>query len=91
MHLYTVLLDYAGGTYTSQMTAYDEHDAFRRWTESLRVHGSVGTVSDEVAAAFAAADDQLVQLDGLVGVWCASASATKGLALINIVRTATGT
>lgn len=89
MHVFTVLLDYAGGTYTSQVSASDECDALRQWTANLSAESSAGEVSDEVATAFAATNDQPVQLDGLVSAWCASASAKNGLALVNIVRTST--
>ncbi len=89
MHLYTVLLEYAGGSYISQVSASDERDALREWTVSLSAQDSVGEVSDEVAAAFAATDDEPAQLDGLVSAWCASASAKNGLALVNIVLTST--
>lgn len=88
MHLYTILLDYAGGTYVAQTRATDEQAAVRAWQDKLRVSRIADAVSEEVAAAFDEATDSPVPLNGLAGVWCVSASATQGLALVNIVKTA---
>lgn len=89
MHLYTVLLDYAGGTYTSQVNAADEGYALRQWVQDLSDRSLAGQISNEVAAAFVSMSDRPVEIEGLVSIWCASASAKQGLALANIVRTAT--
>jgi len=89
MHLYTILLDYAGGTYVAQTGAPDEQAAVRDWLGKLRLGRIADAVSEEVAAAFEGAVDGPVPLDGLAGAWCVSASASQGLALVNIVKTAT--
>jgi len=86
MHLYTVLLDYAGGTYVSQLAASDEQDALRRWLDKLGSERTAGEVSDEVATAFESMPDRPVLIEGLTNAWSASASEKGGLALVNIVR-----
>lgn len=88
MHLYTILLDYAGGTYVAQAEAMDEDAALRGWLGKLRSGRIADAVWEEVAAAFEEAVDRPLPLDGLAGAWCASASASQGLALVNIVKTA---
>jgi hypothetical protein len=88
MHLYTIMLDYAGGTYVAQTAAADEGTAVRDWISRLGSDRIAGAVSEEVAAAFEDTEDGPVTLHELVGVWCASATAIQGLALINVVRTA---
>ena len=87
MHLYTFLLDYAGGTYVSQIEAASEQAAFRDWISNLKSEQLADTVSDEIALAFDANADGPVSLNGLAGVWCATGSAAQGLALVNLVRT----
>ena len=89
MHLYTILLDYAGGTYVAQTGATDEKAAVRDWLGKLRSDRVAGAVSEEVAAAFDGAMDSPLPLGGLAGAWCVSVSARQGLALVNIVKTAT--
>lgn len=89
MHLYTILLDYARGTYVSQTAATDEEAAVRDWLGKLRSGRIAHAVSEEVAAAFDVAMDRPLPLSGLAGAWCLSVSARQGLALVNIVKTAT--
>jgi hypothetical protein len=91
MALFTMMLDYAGGTYISQVEAENEQEAFRTWLAKLRPEQIVDAVSDEVADAFRETEPNFVPLEGLDGAWCGSTSARGGLALLNFVRTsATG-
>lgn len=87
MHLYTIVLEYAGGTYVAQVEATNESAAFRVWISKLRWEQIADAVSAEVGAAFGASDDEPISLNGLTGVWCASACARQGSALANIVKT----
>jgi len=87
MHLYTVLLEYAGGTFVCQVKATDEQDALKNWLINLRDRGIAGDCSGEVATAFAGIADNLVPLEGLTNAWCATALTERDLALVNIVRT----
>jgi hypothetical protein len=86
MPLYTVILDYAGGTYVSQLTGSSEQEALQEWTAKLFKHLLAGYVSDEVAEVYRRGA-HLVPLDGLNGVWCGSEDGAQGFALVNIVRT----
>ena len=88
MQLYTILLDYAGGTYVAQTRATSEQAAVRNWLERLSLDLIAGAVSHEVASAFQEDQDVPVPLDGLASAWCVTASADQGLALVNIVKTA---
>lgn len=87
MQLYTVVLDHGGGTYVTQVQALSEGAAFREWLSKLRCQRLAGAASSQVADAFDNESDELVRLDGLVSVWCASAGTDHGLALANVVRT----
>ena len=87
MHLYTIILDYAGGTYVAQTKAMSANAAFRVWVSKPKWDRIADVISEDVAAAFAASDDEALLLDGLTAVWCASAPARQGLAVANIVQT----
>jgi hypothetical protein len=88
MALYTLILDYVGGTYLYQTEAGDECEALHDWIAQLRLQLVATDVSAEIATAFEnwLAHDP-VPLGGLVGAWCTSANAERGLALVNIIRT----
>jgi hypothetical protein len=89
MALYTMLLDYAGGTYVSQSDADNEREALFEWVRRLRSERIADGISDEMADAFqGATHSNLAALGGVVGVWCATATGREGLALVNVVATA---
>lgn len=84
MPLFTAILDYAGGSYISQFYAEDPQSALKTW----QLQSSVAEADDrEARAAFPIYDVQIVPLQGLMSVWCTTASAPKGLALVNLIQT----
>ena len=86
--LYTFVLDYAGGTYISQLRAANQQDAFDEWLERLVPHEIAVGVSLEVAGAFHSNEDnELVPLNSLSSVWCKSALGENGLVLVNVMHT----
>ncbi|HEY5330454.1 MAG TPA: hypothetical protein VIJ79_11250 [Acidobacteriaceae bacterium] len=84
-HLYTVLLDYAGGTYISQVKT-PLSGVLPAWLKQLSIPEvtSWGLTITELESL---ANDNLIPLGGLENVWCASASGSHGLILINVVLT----
>jgi hypothetical protein len=88
MHTYTVVLDYAGGTYTSQHRATGVAEALEAWLVRLGDEETARDISDEVTQAFHQASDRPVALEGLTNVWCVTAPAKRGLALANVIQTA---
>lgn len=86
---FTVILDFKGGTYISQVLAQSPAEALAAWASELKVeeiHGMGYKMKERLIAHANHAD--LVPLTGLWGVWCTTASLHSGSALINIVRTA---
>lgn len=88
--LFTFVLDYAGGTYVSQYRGRSRREALLRWLageprtlEELVKH----PISHQLAAALAERG-RLVPLEGLQNAWCCSASLPRGLALLNVIKTA---
>lgn len=86
--LYTIILDFRGGTYVSQVTAGNEREAMRRWASLFAEKRPAGRPSDRLAKAFLnSLDDKvaIVPLDGRIGAWRATAVCGDSLAISNIV------
>jgi len=90
-HLYTVICEFRGGTYCSQVEASDEVDAVRLWAEKLQLDMPMARSSRFLAKAalrdLETFDHKPVPLDGLQGVWCFSTGVATDLALCNLVLT----
>ncbi len=91
MPLYTFIMDYAGGTYVSQVIASSPNSACVKWAQGLDVSQVSGlgqkskeTLIEEMKTEVPTA------IDGLFGSWCATARIRGELALINIVQTERG-
>lgn len=85
---YTIILDWDGGTYLSQLRAESPDQAVRRWAEEL----NVGPIPRMGAAAKRQLNDQLRQdgcapIDGLVSTWRCSALVRGKVAWVHVVRT----
>jgi len=91
MPLYTFIMEYAGGTYVSQVVAASPKSACVKWAQGLDVSqvGGLGQKSKESLI-----DEMKTEpptaIDGLCNSWCATSRIRGGLALINIVRTERG-
>ncbi len=90
-NLYTVIVDYAGGTYISQVRASNEAEALKQWCASFSVEEgvpeNVRPIADKVLS-----DLDLfkpVALEGLTSAWHGrTVDYRRRLGSINIVRTA---
>lgn len=80
--LFTLVLDYAGGTYLSQRWASSPTEAVRDWLASESRQRAVGA---RTADALGAID--LTPVQGLSGTWCWSAEADGDLILMHVVET----
>jgi hypothetical protein len=89
--LYTVVLEYVGGTYVSQVRAADVGAAVRRWAGDL-ARGGIDGLPREIGRELAGemAEAEPVPLSGLVGAWCCTGSVGGRLGLVNIICTAEG-
>ena len=86
MALFTVILDFKGGTYISQVRARTPSEALRSWAKSRALTGVYGLTA-RGRIKLRETLDELVELDGLKNAWCATASPGRVSALINLVRT----
>ncbi|HLM61438.1 MAG TPA: hypothetical protein VK308_11600 [Pyrinomonadaceae bacterium] len=89
MFLYTFIMEYAGGTYVSQVNAENQKAACVLWAQNLKV--------DEIYKFGEITKSQLVEqmkaeeptaLRGVINTWFISANLRGGSAYINLVRTA---
>jgi hypothetical protein len=88
MSLYTFVMDYAGGTYISQVKAPSPKSACVKWVQKLdhsQVKG-LGLKGKE-SLIEQKTEESPVTLDGMLNAWCASAHVRGRLALINLVQT----
>jgi hypothetical protein len=89
MNLYTLVLDFHGGTYISQFDALSAVDAVTAWRRELQEEQLLGEASSDVAEGILvdAVENRLVEVEGLHGAWCAAATVAGNLALLNVIIT----
>jgi hypothetical protein len=85
--LYTVVLDYKGGTYIGQASGDSVTAALSQWVSRIRDEelAEWGITRDELSKI--ARSDKAVPLNGCLNAWCLSGSTSGGLALINVIAT----
>jgi hypothetical protein len=84
MPLFTVILEYKGGTYIRQARANTGKPALMKALHSFEFL----TERARQKLAEKIKDDDLTPIEGMKGVWCACGSTTRGFALMHIVATA---
>lgn len=86
MALFTVLLEFDGGAYISQLRAASVGKAIRKYAAQLPDRDGIakGPARRRIADALSAE----VAIDGARNVWCCSVVVTNKLVLMNIVQTA---
>ena len=87
MALFTVLLEFNGGTYISQLRAASAHKAAAKHAARLISNKAVGTLATRRLLAQRLAADKPVAIEGVHNVWCCYSSVGNTSALVNIVGT----
>jgi len=88
MSLFTVILEFDGGTYISQFRASSPHDAAVKHADHLVRLNGMSTRGNRRRLASRLLADTPVAIQGVRKVWCCSASVGRKLVLVNIVATA---
>jgi hypothetical protein len=88
MALFTVVLEFDGGTYVSQFHATSAKNAAVKHAARLIGNKGMSTLANRRRLADRLSVDQPVAIEGVRSVWCCSASVGKKFALVNIVATA---
>lgn len=86
--MFTMVCEYRGGTYVSQVRAIDPPGAISVWAALLRTERRVPRSSAYLARAVSAniaRGDRPVAMDGLSGVWCFTALCGGDLMILDIV------
>jgi hypothetical protein len=88
MQKFTVVCEFRGGTYVSQVTGNDVQEAVKSWVAYLKQNQPIPNSSVELAQAVNAnlSDTPPVLLDGLSGVWCISAIFDGDLMLAHLIE-----
>ncbi len=91
MSLYTFIMEYAGGTYISQVKALSPKSACVKWAQNLDVSQVSGLGGKSKASLIdRMKDESPTPIDGVLNTWCAGALIRGELALINFVLTENG-
>ncbi|MBZ5597351.1 MAG: hypothetical protein LAO03_10050 [Acidobacteriia bacterium] len=85
--LYTVILEFGGGTYISQVSGESPAAALPNWMSQLQDQELAKWAITRNELISIIESDRPVPLGGCVGVWCLTGSVKNGLALINVVAT----
>jgi hypothetical protein len=88
MALFTVILEFDGGTYISQFHASSPQNAAMKHSAHLIGIKGMSTPSIRRRLADRLSSEAPLAIEGIRRVWCCSASVGKRLALVNIVATA---
>lgn len=88
MALFTLLLEFNGGTYISQVRSASARGAVRKYATQLTKNEALGASILRKHLAGSIGAEVPVAIDDTVNVWCCSTSVNnKGLALLNVIQT----
>lgn len=87
--LFTIVCDFRGGTYVSQVRAPDEQGAVKAWAELLRTERPIKRYSTYLAKNIVnlEAGTEPIALEGFEGVWRIAAVCGDHLMMAEIVET----
>jgi hypothetical protein len=87
MLLFTLIVEFDGGTYISQFRARSPQRAAANYAAHLVGTKGMSTPAIRKRLATCLSQERPVAIQGVRNVWCCSASIGKKLALVNIVAT----
>ena len=90
LNTYTLVLDYGGGTYISQVQSNSGHSAFTQWIKKeldLNILKVKKTTAEEVLRKVRDMQETPTPIRGLVNVWCAALLLDDKLGIVHIVKT----
>jgi hypothetical protein len=88
MALFTVVLEFDGGTFIAQVRAASVKKAVAKYSTALLSNDTIGKVPTRRRLAKSLSKEELVPVETVTNVWCCSASAGNKFALLNFIRTA---
>ncbi|HEX8926932.1 MAG TPA: hypothetical protein VF786_14125 [Terriglobales bacterium] len=88
MALFTLILEYDGGTYISQRRSRSAADALANYVTALRSDLEILNSRSRTTLANAFSGETPAKLEGIRNAWCCSVSVGNKFALLNLIRTA---
>jgi hypothetical protein len=88
LSLYTIILEYKGGTYISQVHSESPAAAVKKWSTTITEHSLAEWGLDRTDLVLLS-DDNPIPLKNCMSVWCLTGSARNHLMLLNVIATAT--
>lgn len=88
MPLFTLFLEFDGGTYISQFRAASVQDAIAQYSPHVVGNKAISASSLRKRLAESLSAEKPVAIHGVRNVWCCSVSVGKKFALLNVVTTA---
>ena len=86
--LYTLILDFRGGTYVKQVEGCSPGSAIVEFAEQINISEIPGIGTPEKQSLIEQLKDEIpTPLDGRINAWCVTALLDDSLVLINIVQT----
>lgn len=85
--LYTIVLDYKGGTYIGQASSDSVSGALVQWLSKIGDQELANWKITRQKLLDIINSDEPIPLRGCTNVWCLSSSTKDGLALINVIAT----
>ncbi|MGP0175237.1 hypothetical protein ACSVIJ_25635 [Pseudomonas sp. NCHU5208] len=88
-HLYTLIMDYDGGTYVSQVVSDDLNFAASKCIESWDISGLENVISelDKKLILMNLKYEEFTPLKGIINVWCGSVLLKGKFIVMNLVLT----
>jgi len=86
-NLFTVILEWAGGTYITQVSAESPERARALWVKKIKRGNNGLALSARASIGKSLIDSDVVAIRGCKSVYCATSVVNKKLALVNIIRT----
>jgi hypothetical protein len=84
---FTVIVEFGGGTYISQVYAAGPAEALTGWIAAQSDADLSSWKLSRIEMTKRFAEDSPHPLDGLQNIWCMSASLVDGPLLVNIIKT----
>ena len=88
MSIYTLILEYDGATYMTQVEATSESEALAEWTDELDVCAIDGFPLDEAEAVILNLKEQNPSpVSNLINVWNINFAVGHNLAILHLIKT----
>lgn len=88
MSIYTLILEYDGATYMTQVEAADETEALSEWTDDLDVCAIDGFPLDDAEPVIKSLKEQVPSpVRNLINVWNVNFVVGHNLAILHLIKT----